>query len=182
MKTTHELTLENYSGWFKELYGDYYNEMFKYVCYFIRDVDETADIVQNIFIKIYRAMQNSKIWEYNIKAYLYTIARNECLNHLKKVNKMKIVHDQISSDHELSSRESYLNQLVDHLTIDEIINYLKLTRSESDVTIFLMRYIQDEKMVTISKVCKTSVSSISRTLKRLTLDVRDKFCDEFKGQ
>ena len=74
----HRLTIKEYKGLFDRLYASLCLFSNKYV----RDLEVSKDLVQDVFIKIWEdkvAFKN----ENNIKSYLYTSVKNKSLDYLK---------------------------------------------------------------------------------------------------
>lgn len=68
--------------YFEKIYNEYYS-LVKYVVYdILKDIEDTQDICQDVFLTLYE-----KIDQYegkNFKYWLLQIAKNKALNHLKK--------------------------------------------------------------------------------------------------
>ena len=84
----HLVTLGN-----KDLYGElidrYEAKLTRYVMRFTQQQDDVSDILQTIFIKAY---MNLKSFDKNrsFNSWIYRIAHNESVNHLKKLGTQKI--------------------------------------------------------------------------------------------
>ena len=67
---------------FKLVFDLYYNALCAFSYKYIRDQNEVEDIIQEVFVSFW---EHKKEFEniQGIKAYLYTSARNKCLNFLK---------------------------------------------------------------------------------------------------
>lgn len=78
---------------------------------FTHNQAQAEELVQDIFYKLWK--HRKKLKEVRaFKAYLYTIARNTCLDYLKKIAKEKALQEGFVLDYELShnSIEDYLYQ------------------------------------------------------------------------
>lgn len=71
----------------KDAYGDlvsrYEQKIERYIKKFIWNIDDTRDVLQNIFIKAYTYL-NSYDKDLSFSSWLYRIAHNESINFLKK--------------------------------------------------------------------------------------------------
>lgn len=67
---------------FAELFRRYYPRLLSYSRKFIDDESICQDVVQETFIKLWE--KRSSIKDTNLKSYMFTIVRNNCLNRLKQ--------------------------------------------------------------------------------------------------
>jgi len=82
----------------QELYSEiiqrYKTKLSHYLRKFVRDQDELEDVLQEVFIKIYR-----NLYGFNVKQkfspWIYRITHNEALNHLKKNSKNILSLDEV---------------------------------------------------------------------------------------
>jgi RNA polymerase sigma-70 factor (ECF subfamily) len=72
-----------------ELYDRYADMIYRYCLYMTDNGDAAEDIFQNAFIKSINKI-NTDAEKINLKAYLYSTARNMCINHLRSV---KFIYD-----------------------------------------------------------------------------------------
>jgi RNA polymerase sigma-70 factor, ECF subfamily len=70
-----------------ELFKQYYKEMCKAAFQIIRDKSVSEDVVQNVFLKLYKNT-DELIIEYP-KSYLKRITINEAIDHFRKISKNK---------------------------------------------------------------------------------------------
>jgi RNA polymerase sigma-70 factor (ECF subfamily) len=97
----------------EELFRTYYQPLCNYAFFFLKDIDESEEIVQGIFYNMWEKRASTEI-NTSVKSYLYTSVRNNCLNrikHLKIRNKHResvIISSERSSDnamHRIISKE-----------------------------------------------------------------------------
>lgn len=81
----------------QELYAEiirrYQVKLAHYLRKFIRDVDELEDVLQGVFIKAFRNLYSFNL-NRKFSPWLYRIAHNEALNHLRKYKKEAVSLDQ----------------------------------------------------------------------------------------
>ncbi|MCD7949075.1 MAG: RNA polymerase sigma factor [Erysipelotrichaceae bacterium] len=72
---------------FDNLYEQTKTIVFAYIMSIVKNYDESSDILQEVYIKIFLAAKNYSSMKKPL-AWIYTIARNECYMHLrrKKIN------------------------------------------------------------------------------------------------
>jgi RNA polymerase sigma-70 factor (ECF subfamily) len=74
---------------FGELIDRYETKLTRYVMRFTQQKDDVSDIIQVIFIKAYTNLQSFDVAR-SFNSWIYRIAHNESVNHLKKRGKEKI--------------------------------------------------------------------------------------------
>lgn len=86
----------------EHLFKEYYQLLTVYANKFLCDMDESRDIVQNVFARLIEKQQDTKIHT-SVKAHLYTSVKNSCLNTIKK----KTVHSKHHENIKYLSSEYY---------------------------------------------------------------------------
>lgn len=123
----------------------------------VKNHEDTDDVLQNVFIKVYKGIQNFKE-DSKLYTWLYRIATNESLTFLKN----RARHYQISNE-ELQDR------LIDNLESDVYFNgddiQLALEKAiaqlpEKQRLVFQMKYFQDMKYEDMSEILGTSVGAL----------------------
>lgn len=74
------------------MYKQYYAELYIYIYSMCRSSQTTEDILHDTFLKALISLKDSHT---NIRAWLYTVSRNLCLNTLKKDS--RIIHDKTNN-------------------------------------------------------------------------------------
>src|SRR6185295_11194242 len=80
----------------EDLFKTHYLQLCNYANVFLKDTDESEDVVQGIFYQLWKKKESTEITT-SIKSYLFTAVRNTCLkriSHLKVRNEYKetIIH------------------------------------------------------------------------------------------
>jgi RNA polymerase sigma-70 factor (ECF subfamily) len=70
---------------FIALYHRYKEQIYRFCLKMTGDVDTAKDIVQSVFIKVFER-HSQVIHGDRLKSWLYTIARNDCITHLRSMN------------------------------------------------------------------------------------------------
>ena len=122
--------------------------------------EETEDILQDIFIKVYRNL-NGFNQNLRFSSWIYRIAHNEIINHYHKnrsqikMFSLNLSYDNIYHlDEFISNQNDILNQLITNENSNIIRDALaKLPKKYSEVLI--LRYFEDKKYNEISDIlCK----------------------------
>jgi len=105
-----EITLASFEAVFKM----HYAELCGFANKYLGDLDSAEEIVQSLFVRLWEKREGLNI-ETSLKSYLFSAARNACLNHIK--------HEKIKGEYqEHNKREIELNQL----NLDEEIQATEL--------------------------------------------------------
>src|SRR5258706_14989540 len=68
---------------FESLVKRYSASLFNFICRFLGDYDQASDILQQVFLQLYISLSNLRTGE-PLKAWLFQVARNRCLDELRK--------------------------------------------------------------------------------------------------
>lgn len=103
---------------FGKLYELYYLPVFRYVHFRIRKKEDTQDLVQIIFVKVYESIGKYKEQGKEPLSYFFTVARNTVIDYLRKRQDLKLFEDaQIEagdkSNPELFAEGGELKTIVD---------------------------------------------------------------------
>lgn len=82
---------------FKKVYYTYYDKLYFYCLKFLKSDELTKDVLQDIFSKLWSYKSKIKP-DQNFDAYLFTIARNEIFDYLRKVAKDKGLRNELLSN------------------------------------------------------------------------------------
>ena len=78
---------------FNMFYEMYYDQVFRYAYYFLKDVESCREVVADVFFAVWQSRQRLKDIE-NLETYLFVCVRNEVSRYNKKQNR----HSDISLD------------------------------------------------------------------------------------
>ncbi len=140
---------------FNLLVLQYQKKIYWHIRRIVIDHDDANDIVQNVFIKVWKALDNFKE-EAKLFTWLYRIATNESLSFLKQ-KKNLVSFDEVS--------ETLSNSLQDDrfFSGNEIQKQLQLailTLPEKQRIVFNMKYFDELKYEEMSQVLETSVGAL----------------------
>ncbi|MFI2742857.1 RNA polymerase sigma factor [Zhouia sp. PK063] len=142
---------------FKELINLYQERLYWHIRRMVLSHDDTDDVLQNTFIKIYKNIHNFKE-ESALFSWMYRIATNEAITFLNKKAKLK----GFSSDEMQEVMITNL-QADEYFDGDEI--QLKLQQAisklpEKQRLVFNMKYFDDLKYEEISEILSTSIGAL----------------------
>jgi RNA polymerase sigma factor (sigma-70 family) len=142
---------------FKKLLLTYQKPLYNHIRNIILNHDDTNDVLQNTFIKVFQNLKKFK-GESKLFSWMYRIATNEALNFLnKKAKKVGV------------SSETLQNKTIDNLKSDSYFDgneiQIKLhkaivTLPEKQQLVFKMKYFENLKYEQISEILGTSVGAL----------------------
>ncbi|MBI6117040.1 RNA polymerase sigma factor [Salegentibacter maritimus] len=163
MKTSENLLIkrlqekETSAEAFKELISLYKERLYWHIRNMVKDHEDTHDVLQNTFIKVFKNIQNFK-GESKLFSWMYRIATNEAISFLNKKAKQ----------HQISSEELQ-QQLIANLESDVYFEgdqiQLKLQKAIASLPakqqqVFNMKYFQELKYREMSEILETSEGAL----------------------
>ena len=140
-----------------------YDKIYRF-CYYRTLNKETAeDLTQETFLRYLRSNYHEQGMEIR---YLYTIARNLCVDESRKQKTEALPKD-------ISDKEDFSEAVIENIQIRNAL--MKLTEDERDLII--MRYVNEESLSDISKITGLSRFAVYRKLIR----VKKEFIDLMEG-
>ena len=96
---------------FTKLFHLHKNHIYDFVFKMLGDKDATADIIQDVFIRLHEHM-DKKRFVANVRSWLFIVARNLCLNYLRRSSKQQPLDSVIDNiEHSYSAADSRLAAL-----------------------------------------------------------------------
>lgn len=148
-KTQHEA--------FRELLQLYQKPLYNHIRNIVLNHDDTDDVLQNTFIKVFQNIKNFK-GESKLFSWMYRIATNEALSFLQQKAKKQGISN-------VESQQKALNKLESDVFFDGDEIQLKLqkgiaTLPEKQQLVFKMKYFEELKYEEISEILDTSVGAL----------------------
>ena len=163
MESTDEEILHYYEQGNKEqafrlIINKYSRRLYKHIRSIVGSHETTNDILQNTFIKAWRAFPNFKL-DAKVYTWLYTISTNESLSYLRQSRTRNTVPLEISdATINIPAKEAdYTNNAEEiSLKLTNAVNSLP----EKQKLVFRMKYFQHMKYEDISKTLDTSIGAL----------------------
>src|SRR5229473_593428 len=87
---------------FEILVQRYSTPLFNFICRFLSDYDQACDILQQVFLQLYISLPNLRTSD-PLKAWLFQVARNRCLDELRRKHAIHFSElEPVNDDDELS--------------------------------------------------------------------------------
>ncbi len=149
--------MDNLEKVFNEIVETYSERLYWHVRRFTCSHEDTDDLLQDIFIKIWKALPSFR-GEAQLYTWVFRIATNETLNFLRKEKVRSLLRFQ-NADAEIEKKidsDPYFNGTQAERALSKEIAKLP----EKQRIVFIMRYYDDMPYEEISRVLDTSVGSL----------------------
>lgn len=166
---------------YQEIILRYQGKLFAYLYRLIGNREEAEDLLQDVFIKAYRNM-NSYDTKRKFSSWIYRIAHNEAVNHIKRKSLKKFISlesvtstkDKLdSSSPEDNAEISWIRKETSQ-EVDEAIYRLPLKYRQ----VLILRYYTDKSYEEISDILGKPVNTVGTLIKRaknkLSTELQDK--------
>jgi len=148
----------------------------------IADYDEAQNLSQDVFLKIYENLNRYKI-EGNFKTFVFTIARNTTLNHIKKYKRITFFSHMSSNrcmDNYIVSKDNPEKESENIEKDKELLNALYDLKENQRLALVLKVYLEmsykeiaDITGWSVSKI-ETLISRAKSQLKKILQENREK--------
>lgn len=152
-----ELIQLNKDSGFRILMQMYQEQVYWHIRRMVTYHEDADDVVQNTFIKVYRAIDRFK-GDSKIYTWIYRIATNESLTFLKKRSSRKVTSmdkEEDSAIYQLKADEHF-----DGNHAELVLHQAILTLPEKQKTVFNLRYFEEMSYNEMSEVLETSVGAL----------------------
>jgi RNA polymerase sigma-70 factor (ECF subfamily) len=142
---------------FQKLLLDYQRPLYKHIRNIILNHDDTDDVLQNTFVKVFQNLKNFK-GESKLFSWMYRIATNEAITFINKKAKQNGI-----------TNEFLQAKIVENLEADSHFDgdaiQIKLQKAivnlpEKQQLVFKMRYFEEIKYEEMSTILGTSVGAL----------------------
>jgi RNA polymerase sigma-70 factor (ECF subfamily) len=148
---------------FERIYNAYSPAVYRLGVLYLRDKGAAEDITQDCFLKLF--VKKDFASDDHIRAWLLTVARNLCINALKKNKRFVPLDDYLPAPEPVSKA---------------VMEELYKLNSEDRAAIYLF-YYEDYPTKEIAKMLKTTDAAVRARLKRARAELRDILEEETGG-
>jgi RNA polymerase sigma-70 factor, ECF subfamily len=157
---------------FRGLYEAYRDPVWRLINGLIGDPVQAQDVLQNIFLKAFRGLAGFR-FQSGLFTWIYRIARNECLNHIRKREAALVpLRAIVGSLDEIDGRAAFDAQRARRDELREAVARLPFKMRE----VVVLKYMQDLSYHEMSRVlgCPpgTVASRLARALAELEMRLR----------
>ena len=142
---------------FRELISLYKERLYWHIRKIVISHDDTDDVLQNTFIKVYRNIENFK-GDSKLYSWLYRIAINESITHLNKnAKRMQVTNEEVKMN-AVNNLQSDVHFDGDEITVK--LQKAIATLPQKQQLVFNMKYFDDLKYKEMSAILETSEGAL----------------------
>lgn len=148
---------------YNECVNLYADNVYRFIVKNLRHEEDSQDIVQTAFEKLWRnreAVENDKS-----KSYLFTVAYNQMIDHVRKVKRIQLTEDLSETKHGLNYQ---VNKNVQK-TLQEALKRL----SETQRSLVMLKDYEGYNYLEIGKITGLSESQVKVYLHRARITLRN---------
>lgn len=163
------LSKTEFNSYFENIYNEHIDQLYRFTYFRVSDKEKAIDIVQDVFFKYFRYLEDSKDREdeidFNHKAYLFKTIRNTIIDHYRKKQSQSL-DELLDSGFEYSSDEdvSYGTSL--DIDYKEVLKSIKDLDTDSQELIY-MRFIEGLSLTDISEITGQKENTIAVKVHRI---------------
>lgn len=150
-----------------ELYGHiirrYKARLSRYLGKFISDPDELEDVLQEVFIKAYRNLYGFDVTR-KFSSWIYRIAHNEAVNHLKKNSRAKISLDEV--EYKIVDEKIDLGVKIDRNILKKNIGKSLEAIGFKYREVLMLFFFEDKSYEEISDILRIPVNTVGTLILR----------------
>ncbi len=166
---------------FNNIYDDTYSDILEYVIIKCRNVNDANDILQEIYLELWKILNKKELSDINIKSYLIGIAINKIKKHYSVLERVKTISLFQKNDKDLE----LIDTIEDDFNIDDLIvkndnwdmlwKYIKSKKNQDIPKIFYLHYKQEFSIKEISKCLRVTESYVKNLIYRALKELHETF-------
>jgi RNA polymerase sigma-70 factor (ECF subfamily) len=143
----------------------YHNELFKYIYNLTGNVNDTEDLLQEVFIKIYQNLVRYDASRSSFRTWMYRITTNHCYNHFKSAQyrhkqKTSVYDDDINQASDDVEKNTVVNK-----QIEEILAVMQRVLKTKHYQIMMLHYFSQMSVKEISETMAVPEKTIYKAIK-----------------
>lgn len=146
---------------FNHLYQQYYPAIFRLVFGFVGKEEVSADIVQDVFIKLFTHLQTNAKLDFP-KTWIYRVTVNECLNYLAR-NKRTCLLDEAKTI-ECDKSDNVESRIIENETRQLLHNAMQRLKMKERMLLTL--YSENFSYKEISEISGVKMTSVGKSIAR----------------
>lgn len=158
---------------FGEIYLLFYKKVWRFIYFSFWDKEQTSDLTQNTFIKLWKSLPSFNVERGSLQAYIFTIARNLIIDESRK-KKESLLDEAL----EIPSKEN-LEEDLDRKEAAERVQKALANLEPEEKQIIILRYFEDLAFADISKILKTKEGALRVRVHRILEKLKEELKNEF---
>lgn len=167
---------------FNKLYNDYFQQFTRFANSYVKDYQIAEDIVSEAFVAYWENIEKLSPDSYP-HAYILTIVKNKCINHLKHIRIKKLAEKELVNNADwrlkisLNTLEAFEPSFIFSNEIQQIVKLTLNKLPKKTQKIFILSRYEGLSYKEIAKIMSLSVKSIefhiSKALNRFRVVLKD---------
>lgn len=120
----------------QDIYYRHGKELLVYICGFVKIRETAEDLLHDAFVRLIRHSLDHQIDESNLRAFLYRIARNTCIDYLRK-NRKK--HEAELHEYMVYGRSASVQEDIEYGELKQKVAELVDSKDPVSRSVFIMR-------------------------------------------
>lgn len=151
---------------FTELVQRYQNKLFAYVYKIVNHKEEAEDIIQEVFIKVYKNL-NSFEADKKFSSWIYRISHNETINFLKKFKKGTVLYYE-GDDYLLKSLKTETNLIKELINLEDDQKLKKALQKlpAKYKEVIILKYLEDKSYEEIALILQKPINTVGTLINR----------------
>lgn len=171
------LSKTEFNSYFENIYNDHIDQLFRFTLFRVTDKEKTIDIVQDVFYKYFKYLEESLIKAeeitFNHKAFLFKTTRNTIIDHYRKKHSQSL-DELLESGFEYSSDEDVTHNTSIDIDYKQVLASIKGLDPESQELIY-MRFIEGLSLGDISEITGQKENTISVKIHRILEKLKQRY-------
>jgi len=168
-----------YAKAFNAIIDLYSERLYWHVRRFLCSHEDTDDMLQDIFLKIWNGLPSFR-GESQIFTWIYRIATNEILNHLRKQRFRSLI--RLDSEYERVSRQIHEDPYFNGDDLQRELHKAIRNLPQKQRLVFNMRYFDELKYEDISEITGTSIGALKASYHHAYNKIRKELEEKFLGR
>ena len=161
---------------FRELYRAYRDPIWALIVSLVGDSSQAQDVMQNVFFKAFRGLGGFR-FQSGLFTWIYRIARNECLNHLRRREVPYVpLEDVLGSGDEVDRRCASDLEEARRAALRDAVKHLPFKMRE----VVVLKYVEDLSYTEMSRILGCPPGTVASRLNRALAELETRL-RPFKG-
>jgi len=156
------------------IFRKYYKGLCAYAVNYVYDVDQSQSLVQDCFVRLWANRHNADSIN-SLPAYLSTMVRNRCIDHIRQIKSLEKLHDKLElEEFVVNAENTLLTREFEELLVNAISTLPKKSKMAFEYSRFEnLTYKEIGDKMNISS--KAVEALLSRALRLLRKDLQPYF-------
>ena len=170
---------------FNELYNEYKNLVYNLTLHYLQNKEESEDITQEIFIKLFTNIHKYDSTSSSLKTWIYRITINSCLDYIKSKKTQKrfaFISSIFGVEASIQSVSSFYHpgiKLEHKQALQQLLQQINQL-PEQQKTALILTKIEDRSQQEVAEIMNVSIKAVESLLSRAKSNLK-KYLDQSEG-